>query len=69
MTTDLTTLSAVAAAEGIRAGHLTSEALTSACLARISETDGTLKAWAWIDPDHALDQAREADRIRRAGRG
>ncbi|MEO0752921.1 MAG: amidase, partial [Pseudomonadota bacterium] len=69
MRADLTTLSAVEAAEGIRAGRLTSEALVAACLKRIDETDGTIKAWAWIDPDHAMAQAREADRIRRAGRG
>lgn len=66
---DLTTLSAVAAAEGIRTGKITSEALVTACLERIKETDDTIKAWTWIDPDHALTQAREADRIRRAGRG
>ncbi|MEL6648249.1 MAG: amidase [Pseudomonadota bacterium] len=69
MGTDLTTLSAIAAAEGIREGQLTSEALVAAYLKRIEETDGTIQAWAWIDPEHALAQAREADRIRRAGRG
>lgn len=69
MGSDLTLLSAVQAAEGIRAGNLTSEALVAAYLARIEATDGAIKAWAWIDPDHAMAQAREADRIRRAGRG
>lgn len=65
---DLHTLSAVDAAEAIRAGRLSSEALVSACLARIDATDATLKAWAHLDPDLALDQAREMDRIRKAGR-
>lgn len=69
MSTDLTQLSAVAAAEGIRSGQITSEALTEACLKRIEATDGVIKAWAWIDPDHARAQAREADRMRRVGRG
>ncbi len=69
MTTDLTTLSAVAAAEGIRNGRLTSEALVAAYLKRIEETDGAIKAWAWLDPGWAMAQAAEADRVRRAGRG
>lgn len=69
MKDDLTKLSAVAAAESIREGRLTSEALVSACLERIDATDPQVKAWAWLDREHALDQAREADRIRRAGRG
>ena len=65
---DLTLLSAVDAAESIRAGRLSSEALTSACLARIEETDEAIKAWAYLDSDQALEQAREMDRIRKSGR-
>lgn len=64
---DLTTLSAAAAAEGQRAGRFSSEALVKAYWARIVESEPTLKAWAWINPDLALEQAREADRIRKAG--
>ena len=45
-----------------------SEALVSACLARIAETEDTIRAWAHLDADAALQQAREADRVRRAGR-
>ena len=65
---DLTTLSAVQAAEAIRDGRLTSEALVGQFLDRIEATEDTVRAWAWIERDHALEQAREADRIRRAGR-
>ncbi|MFQ5566416.1 MAG: amidase [Paracoccaceae bacterium] len=61
-------LSAVEAARKIRAGTLSSVALVKACLARIDETDGQLKAWAHLDREHALDQAEEMDAIRRAGR-
>jgi Asp-tRNA(Asn)/Glu-tRNA(Gln) amidotransferase A subunit family amidase len=64
----MTTLSAVRAADAIRDGHMTSEALVKACLARIDETEETVRAWAWIDPEAALEQAREADSLRRAGR-
>ena len=65
---DLTLLSAVQAAEAIRQGRLSSEDLVRACLSRIEETDATIRAWAYLDPEAALDQAREMDRIRRAGR-
>lgn len=64
----LTQLSAVEAARAIRAGRLSSEALTEACLTRIAATDATIRAWAYLDAGQALDQARETDRIRKAGR-
>ena len=56
---DLTLLSAVDAAEHIRAGRLASEALVTACLARIEATEATIKAWAHLDAEAALNQARE----------
>lgn len=65
---DLTLLSAVDAAESIRAGRLSSEALTQACLMRIDQTETEIKAWAHVVPEEAMAQAREADRIRKAGR-
>ncbi len=64
---DLTLVSAVDAAEAIRAGRLSSEALVTACLERIEATDEVIRAWVWLDRDAALDQAREMDRVRRAG--
>ncbi len=65
---DLHKLSAVDAAQAIRDGRLTSEALVQACLDQIAATDKTIKAWAYLDPELALVQAREMDRIRKAGR-
>ena len=65
---DLTQLSAVQAAGAMRAAQLSSEALVEAYLAQIEQTDETIRAWVWLDNDYALEQAREADRIRRAGR-
>src|SRR5204862_1547009 len=44
------------------AGKFTAEAVTGDCLDRIAEREPTLKAWAAIDPDHALAQARALDR-------
>ncbi len=61
-------MSAMQAAELIRAGSLKSETLVQACADRIQATDGDLGAWAWFDADAALRQAREMDRIRWFGR-
>jgi len=65
---DLTELTAVEAAEAIRAGKLTAEELVRACLARIAEREPTVAAWAFLDAEHAVAQARAADVARRAGR-
>jgi Asp-tRNA(Asn)/Glu-tRNA(Gln) amidotransferase A subunit family amidase len=61
-------MNAVEAAEAIRAGRITSEALVSACLDRIAALEARIGAWAFLDPGHALRQAREADRARREGK-
>lgn len=55
-------LSAAEASAAIHAGQLTSEALVSASLDRIAEREGDVQAWAWIDPEQALAQARALDR-------
>jgi amidase len=59
-------LSAAEAIAGLRSGALTAEALVGACLDRAEER-GNVKAWIWLDPEHALAQAREADRAGRKG--
>ncbi|MEM1006823.1 MAG: amidase [Pseudomonadota bacterium] len=64
---DLSLFSAVQSAEAIQAGRISSEALVEACLKRIEETETAIQAWAFLDPASALDQARELDRIRKAG--
>ncbi len=61
-------LSATEAARGIRDGLLTSEQVTEACLARVREVDDEVQAWAFLDPAHALGQARARDEARREGR-
>jgi amidase len=68
---DLTTLhelSASDAARLIREGVINSQQLIEACLARIREIDAEVQAWAFLDPDHALAQARAADAWRSEGR-
>ncbi|MDE0146752.1 MAG: amidase [Rhodospirillaceae bacterium] len=54
-------LTAAAAADAIAAGNLTSEALVRACLDRIAEREATVQAWAWLDPDAAIAEARRRD--------
>jgi len=68
MTRDLNLLSASEAVDGICAGRFSSEELTEACLARIEETDKTIRAWSYLDPDEALASARRMDLIRKNGR-
>ena len=61
MASDLNKLSATEAARRIAAGSLTSEALVAACLERIAAREPEVQAWAWLDPDLALRQARALD--------
>jgi amidase len=54
-------------AEGLKYGWYTSEDLTKAYLARISEVNGALHAVIETNP-HALEEAKLADDARKAGR-
>lgn len=65
---DITALGAAAQAEAIRAGRMTSEELVRAYLARIEAREGEVGAWIHLDPEHALAQARDADRAHQEGR-
>ena len=58
---DLYRLSASEAARRIAAGTLTSRALVEACLERIARREGDVGAWAHLDPDQALAEARARD--------
>jgi len=65
--TNLHSLSASDAVHLIRQGAIDSAQLVEACLARVRETDTQVQAWAFLDPDHALAQARAADELKRQG--
>lgn len=54
-------LSATEASGKIRNGEITSEELVRACLDRIEEFESTIGAWAHLDPDYVLEQAKRAD--------
>jgi Asp-tRNA(Asn)/Glu-tRNA(Gln) amidotransferase A subunit family amidase len=65
---ELNTLSATAAAAAIAAGSITSEALVSACLERIRAREPDVQAWAHLEPELALKEARQRDREPRRSR-
>src|SRR5688572_12435514 len=60
-------LSATDAARAIRDGRITSAELIAACLARVGEREEAVRAFTFLDPDHALAQARAADVLRAEG--
>jgi Asp-tRNA(Asn)/Glu-tRNA(Gln) amidotransferase A subunit family amidase len=63
----LSNLTASEAAADIARGAMSAEELTQACLARIAAVDGEIQAFAHLDPDHALAQARALDERRAKG--
>jgi Asp-tRNA(Asn)/Glu-tRNA(Gln) amidotransferase A subunit family amidase len=63
----LNTLSATEIAHGVAAEKFTAEAVVRDCLERIAAREPTVKAWATIDPEHALAQARALDKGPRRG--
>ncbi len=65
---DLTALSATDATAEIASGALSAEDYTRACLERIAEVDGEVKAFVHLDPDYAIEQARRRDEVRASGR-
>ena len=66
--TRLEWLSASDAARAIRDGAISSEQLVEACLARIEAVEPAVQAWQYLDPKHALEQARARDLERKEGR-
>jgi Asp-tRNA(Asn)/Glu-tRNA(Gln) amidotransferase A subunit family amidase len=64
----LCAISLTEAAESIREGRISATELVTDCLARIEEVDADVQAWAFLDRDHALSQARALDEQRALGR-
>jgi Asp-tRNA(Asn)/Glu-tRNA(Gln) amidotransferase A subunit family amidase len=50
-------------------GDLTVEEYAKSLLARIKERDEVVKAWAYLDPEFVLTQARKLDQIPAEKRG
>jgi len=64
----LCALSLTQAAADIREGRITSAELVSDCLERVEEVDSKVQAWAFLDRDHAMQQAEAADLRRKQGK-
>jgi aspartyl-tRNA(Asn)/glutamyl-tRNA(Gln) amidotransferase subunit A len=62
---ELTDLSLLEAAGALRAGDVSSKELTRACLNRIADVDGNVRAFLTVTEDLALAQADAADRQRK----
>jgi Asp-tRNA(Asn)/Glu-tRNA(Gln) amidotransferase A subunit family amidase len=64
---ELFRLSAREAAARIAAGKLTAAALVESCLERIRAREAEIGAWAYIDADQALAEARARDQAKSSG--
>ncbi|MDO8881508.1 MAG: amidase [Pseudotabrizicola sp.] len=65
---DLTGLGAVVLRDRLASGALRAVEVVERYLARIAEVEPQVQAWAWLDGDYALEQARALDTRRQAGR-
>ena len=64
---DITSLSAAEALAALREGRTSAEALVGGCLSRIRADEERVRAWAFVDDEYALEQARRLDLVRREG--
>jgi Asp-tRNA(Asn)/Glu-tRNA(Gln) amidotransferase A subunit family amidase len=67
--TKLTALTSTEAVARLASGDISSEELARACLDHIAEREPQVQAWAFLDRQHALEQAKAADEARRSGKG
>ena len=61
-------LSALGLRERMASGALSAVDLAQACLAQIAARESEVQAWAWLESDHVLEQARALDAHRQTGR-
>jgi len=57
----MSNLSVGQASVALASGQITSEALVNDCLQQIQKREADVQAWAFIEPDRALAQARQRD--------
>ncbi|MBI3150341.1 MAG: amidase [Betaproteobacteria bacterium] len=67
MRKELARLSLLELAEGLREARFSAEDYVRVCLAAISESEARIRAWAFLDPQYALRQAKRADDRQRQG--
>ena len=64
---NLIELNAIEARNKLMTGEISAYDLTHAYLDQISEIDGDIDAWSFLDHQHALNQARAVDETRAQG--
>ncbi|HEY6859331.1 MAG TPA: amidase [Pseudolabrys sp.] len=64
---DIVELTATQAAADIARGTMSAEEYTRACLEQIAAAEGDVQAFAHLDPEHALKQARALDGLKTDG--
>ena len=64
---DSATLTAVEACAALNEGRITAEQLAAACMSRIRARDGEVQAWAHLDANRVLEEARASYAARRRG--
>jgi len=67
MRRELASLSLGALAQGVADGRILAEHYLRSCLDTIAASESRVQAWAFLDPQYALRQAKHADDRRRAG--
>ena len=64
---ELHALGAIALINGIRSGVFSAEAVVRSCLNHIALVEDKVRAWTFLDPELALQQAQAADRHQASG--
>lgn len=62
-------LTATEAIAKFKDGSLTVEDYARSLLARIERRDGAVKAWAYLDPEYVIEQAKKLDQVPEEERG
>ena len=69
MSSDLYRLTATEVLSKIKAGEISVEDYAKSLLARIEMRDDAVRAWAYLDPEYVMNQAKALDAIAPAERG
>lgn len=69
MSSDLHTLTATEVLAKIKAGESTVEDYARSLLKRIDARDASVQAWAYLDSDYVIEQAKVLDAIPTSERG
>jgi Asp-tRNA(Asn)/Glu-tRNA(Gln) amidotransferase A subunit family amidase len=69
MSVDLYRLTATEISTKIKAGDISVEDYARSLLSRIEARDGAIQAWAYLKPDHVIEQAKLLDAISKDERG